>query len=217
MTLYKSKTDSDTGQWYEWMTHNSCHEVTSVEFCDWMEVNVEVKKTKREEGCASPRWVKARCIRPSSSERVAGWICIHVVGPWENVSLGCIVSHIGSHLENHLPTSPCSSSLSPPLALPVHSAANTHTKTPFHSQNSFILRLSNCPNAQQRYTQTQTCFICKTHARTRTHLPVAIFTQPPAAKVKHSFTVTLMNWKCNEWPLISMDDSRFKFFGVYHF
>ena len=33
---------------YEWMTHNSCHEVTSVEFCDWMEVNVEVRKKKKE-------------------------------------------------------------------------------------------------------------------------------------------------------------------------
>ena len=107
------------------MTHNSCHEVTTVEFCDWMEVDVEVRKKKEKEGCTSPLRVEARCIRPSSAERVAGWICIHGLGPWENVSLGCIVSHIRSHLENHSPTSPCSSSLSPPLALPVHSRTNT--------------------------------------------------------------------------------------------
>lgn len=137
------------------MTHNSCHEVTSVEFRDWMEVNVEVKRKKRKRGgCTSPLRVEARCMRPSSAERrVAGWICIHGVGPWENVSLGCIVSHIRSHLENHLPTSPCSSSLSPPLALPVHSRTNTQKNYP---QNSFIPRLSNCLNAEQLYTQMHT-------------------------------------------------------------
>lgn len=140
---------------HEWMTHNSCHEVTSVEFRDWMEVNVEVKRKKRKRGgCTSPLRVEARCMRPSSAERrVAGWICIHGVGPWENVSLGCIVSHIRSHLENHLPKSPCSSSLSPPLALPVHSRTNTQKNYP---QNSFIPRLSNCLNAEQLYTQTRT-------------------------------------------------------------
>lgn len=30
------------------MTHRSCHEVTTVEFCDWTIVNVEVKKRKKE-------------------------------------------------------------------------------------------------------------------------------------------------------------------------
>lgn len=38
------QTDSVTKQNYEWMTHNNCHEVTPAEFCDWMEVNTEVKK-----------------------------------------------------------------------------------------------------------------------------------------------------------------------------
>lgn len=136
------------------MTHNSCHEITSDEFCDWMEVNVEVKKKGK--SCTSPLRVEARSIRPSSTERVAGWICIHGVGPWENVSLGCIVSHIRSHLENHLPTSLCSSSLSPPLALPVHSRTNTQ-KT--HPQTSFIPRLSNCPN----YTHTRSGLATHTH------------------------------------------------------
>lgn len=31
------------------MTHNSCREVTSVEFRDWMEVTVEVKRKKKKE------------------------------------------------------------------------------------------------------------------------------------------------------------------------
>lgn len=31
---------------YEWMTHKSGHEVTRAECCDWMKVNVEVKKKK---------------------------------------------------------------------------------------------------------------------------------------------------------------------------
>lgn len=144
------------------MTHKSSHEVTAVEFCDWIEVSVEVKK-KRKTGSTSPLRVEARCIRPSRAERVVGWICIHGLSPWENVSLGCIVSHIRSHLENHLPTSPCSSSLSPPLALPVRSRTNTQKP---HPQTSFIQRLSNCPSAEQLYTQTHTCSALKTHTHT---------------------------------------------------
>lgn len=103
---------------YEWMTHKSFHEVTRAECRDWMKVNIEGKKKKKKEAALLHY---ARCIRPSSTERVAGWICIHGVDPWENVSLGCTVSHIRSHLENHLPTFLCSSSLYPPLALLVHS------------------------------------------------------------------------------------------------
>lgn len=137
------QTVSVTSQRYEWMTHKSCHEVTTTKCCDWMEVKVEVKKKKA--ACTSPLWVEARCVRPSSAERVVGWICIHGVSPWENVSLGCNVSHIRSHLEKRLPTSLCSPSLSPPLVLPVHSRTNTH-KT--HSQTSLIPRLSNCSSAE---------------------------------------------------------------------
>lgn len=132
---------------YEWMTHNSCHEVTSTVFCDWIEVNVEEKRKTLY--FSTTGWSK---VHLSFQLRAGGggWICIHGVGPWENVSLGCIVSH----LENHLPTSPCSCSLSPPLAHPIHSHTNTHARTQgtLHSQTSFIL--SNCANAQQLYTQT---------------------------------------------------------------
>lgn len=136
MTLNKSKTDAAMRQKYEWMTHNGGHEVISVGFCDWMEVTVEV-------------WKKEKAVllhyglKQGASVLLApsGWwwgICIHVVGPWENVSLGCIVSHCGSHLENHLPTSPPgSSSLSPPLALRVHSPPHTRT----HTHQIFIHRL----------------------------------------------------------------------------
>lgn len=31
------------------MTHKSSHEVTAVEFCDWIEVSVEVKKKKKKQ------------------------------------------------------------------------------------------------------------------------------------------------------------------------
>lgn len=116
---------------YEWMTHKSFHEVTRAECRDWMKVNIEGKKKKKKEAALLHY---ARCIRPSSTERVAGWICIHGVDPWENVSLGCTVSHIRSHLENHLPTFLCSSSLYPPLALLVHSRI---TPPPKKKKDSF--------------------------------------------------------------------------------
>lgn len=105
------------------------------------------KKGKR---CTSPLRAQARCICPSSSERVVVGEFVFMGWVHEKMSLGCIVSH----LENHLPTSPCSCSLSPPLAHPIHSHTNTHARTQgtLHSQTSFIL--SNCPNAQQLYTQT---------------------------------------------------------------
>lgn len=128
---------------YEWMTHKSFHEVTRAECRDWMKVNIEGKKKKKKEAALLHY---ARCIRPSSTERVAGWICIHGVDPWENVSLGCTVSHIRSHLENHLPTFLCSSSLYPPLALLVHSRITPppKEKKKTHSQTSFIPRLCDC-------------------------------------------------------------------------
>lgn len=119
---------------YEWMTHKSFHEVTRAECRDWMKVNIEGGEKKKKKEAALLHY--ARCIRPSSTERVAGWICIHGVGPWENVSLGCTVSHIRSHLENHLPTFLCSSSLYPPLALLVHS----HTPPPTPRKKRLIHR-----------------------------------------------------------------------------
>lgn len=98
-------------------------------------------------------------VLPAQSGAVGG-ICIHVVGPWENVSLECIVSHIGSHLENHLLTSPphpSSSSLSPPLALHIHVVPKAHARARkrLHSQASFI------PSKGRLYTQTGcACKIC---------------------------------------------------------
>lgn len=87
-----------------------------------MEADIEKKKKSRLYFFTMD-WGK---VHPSFQHRAGGgWICIHEMGPWENVSLGCIVSHIRSHLDNHLPTSLCSSSLSPPLALSVHSSKNT--------------------------------------------------------------------------------------------
>jgi len=34
---------------YEWMSHKTCHEVTTVEFCDWMEVDVEKEQKRKEQ------------------------------------------------------------------------------------------------------------------------------------------------------------------------
>lgn len=72
-------------------------------------------------------------------------ICIHGVGSWENVSLGCTVSHIRTHLENHLPTSLY------PSSCPLHSfVLSTRLvyvlrKTKTHSQTPFIPSLTDCP------------------------------------------------------------------------
>lgn len=67
MTLNKRKIDGAARQKYEWMSHSARHEVISVGFCDWMEVDVK----KKEKGCTSSRRVEARCVCPSNSERVA--------------------------------------------------------------------------------------------------------------------------------------------------
>lgn len=70
-----------------------------------------------------------------------GWICIHGLDPWENVSLGCIVSHIRSHLENHLSESRCSSSLSPSVRSLPSTLSQTHktlVRRP-HSSSGWVI------------------------------------------------------------------------------
>ena len=133
---------------------SSWHEVTSVLFCDWMEINVMIGKKRERHLSTSPRRAEARCIRPSSSEPGGGGgICIQVVGPWENVSLECIVSHIGSHLENDLPTSPrlllsvpstCSS------RSPSYVCAHARGKH-LHSQTSFIRVCKICQKKRKTF------------------------------------------------------------------
>jgi len=147
---------------YEWMTHNGCHEVTSVEFCDWMEVNVEVKKERRDAVFLHYGLKQGAFVLSTPS----GWrrIGIHGVDPWGNVSLGCIVSHIRSHLEDRLPTSLCSASLSPPLALPVHSSTNTHT----HTHTTLIHRLHSSQrqnNCTHTHTHTHTLALLLQHTQ----------------------------------------------------
>lgn len=102
-------------------------------------------------------------VHPSFPHRASGraggqpgWICIHEVNPWENVSLGCIVSHIRSHLENHSSTS--LSSTSPVPSTHSSSRVQTHAhkylnRRPHSSPDWVIVPL------QTNFTHKHTLFL----------------------------------------------------------
>lgn len=89
---------------YEWMSHKQLTWSHLSSFL-WLDGNKCDKKKKDISVLLHYGLKQGASVLPAQS-RVVGWICIQLVGPWENVSLECIVSRIGPHLENHLPKSP---------------------------------------------------------------------------------------------------------------
>lgn len=175
-TLSKIK-DPATKQRYEWMTHKAPLWSHLTSFL-WLDGNKCCGK-KREISVLLHYGLKqGASVLPAQSGAVGG-ICIHVVGPWENVSLECIVSHIGSHLENHLLTSPPPP---PRLLLPVPSTCSSRP-----------------PSHQKRMHARANVFIHRPHSsRARddsTHKPAVLvksaLSPPPKTKNEPGFSTSI--------------------------